>query len=373
MGHSATKFDATSVFSDAEISQLRASFEALLRNLKDEKGSWTERESFVKTCRSAPYNISLAEFIRHLASFLTKDPTERFIEFLQQAWPRPRQDPFDDYSKPNKELKMEEFLDWFPKSLWLPEIWLIACETIFYGQSATLKKYPRLLRSSGGSIKSLLDPVDVFLLNVAISAEHQVKEWGQVFSTKADGKSWSTLATKIEDAGSVLVIIKDERNHIFGAFASEILNPGPKFKGNSDCFLFTLQPHINVFKPSGINTNYQYFNYGTSTLPNGLGFGGQLEFFGLWVDAQLDKGHCRGNPSSTYENPPLAGLEEFLLDTIECLLVKPKEVDDRLIDKKKGKKSVLNYENADTSLLEMGGRTFYSKNVQPPKPDEPLE
>lgn len=49
--------------------------------------------------------------------------------------------------------------------------------------------------------------------------------------------------------------------------------------------------------------------------PNGVGFGGQLDYFGLWIDASFEKGHSKGSPrSTTYGNPPLAVEEEFYLD-----------------------------------------------------------
>ena len=40
--------------------------------------------------------------------------------------------------------------------------------------------------------------------------------------------------------------------------------------GNSDCFLFTLNPLMSIYHPTGINEHYMYLNVGMQTIPNGL-------------------------------------------------------------------------------------------------------
>ncbi|RKO82995.1 TLDc domain-containing protein, partial [Blyttiomyces helicus] len=85
--------------------------------------------------------------------------------------------------------------------------------------------------------------------------------------------------------------------------------------GDSSNFLFTLLPTLALYRPTSYNTNYQYFNYAMATLPNGLGFGGQMEYFGLWIDASFESGHSKAHPrSSTYGNLRLSGREEFSID-----------------------------------------------------------
>jgi hypothetical protein len=41
----------------------------------------------------------------------------------------------------------------------------------------------------------------------------------------------------------------------------------------------------------------QYFNIKQKTMPNGLGMGGQLEYFGFWIDSEF--GLVRTAPSCT--------------------------------------------------------------------------
>ena len=38
-------------------------------------------------------------------------------------------------------------------------------------------------------------------------------------------------------------------------------------------------------------------------LPNGVGMGGQLDYFALFLNKDLLEGHSKGNPSTTFKNP----------------------------------------------------------------------
>ena len=48
---------------------------------------------------------------------------------------------------------------------------------------------------------------------------------------------------------------------------------------------------MGVFDSTPFNSNYQYFNLKQKTMPNGLGMGGQLEYFGLWIDSEFGQVH----------------------------------------------------------------------------------
>jgi hypothetical protein len=45
--------------------------------------------------------------------------------------------------------------------------------------------------------------------------------------------------------------------------------------------------------------------------------GGQLEYFGLWLDENFGTGHCKGQPSTTYGNPQLSASENFHINELE--------------------------------------------------------
>ena len=42
------------------------------------------------------------------------------------------------------------------------------------------------------------------------------------------------------------------------------------FSGSPSCFLFKLKPHLEIYQPTGYNSNFMYFNHGQDTFPNGL-------------------------------------------------------------------------------------------------------
>jgi hypothetical protein len=91
--------------------------------------------------------------------------------------------------------------------------------------------------------------------------------------------------------------------------------------------IFSLAPTACVYPASGINANLQWCGVGFAELPNGLGFGGQVGHFGLFVDASLDSGHSR--PNATYASPCLSSDQLFEVDTIEAWLLKPLDEEDQ--------------------------------------------
>jgi hypothetical protein len=64
---------------------------------------------------------------------------------------------------------------------------------------------------------------------------------------------------------------------------------GPRFFGDNTCFLFNLRPRMYVYESSPFNDHFLYMNTKQKTMPNGLGMGGQLEYFGMWIDAEYGK------------------------------------------------------------------------------------
>ena len=108
--------------------------------------------------------------------------------------------------------------------------------------------------------------------------------------------------------------------------------------GNEEAFLFSAAPTLRLYPVNGHNQNFQYFNLNSHTRPNGLvraqcvwvwraarkpsermhtshrsgpmalsptlqGFGGQFEYFGLFLADDLMHGHSKGKPCSTFSSP----------------------------------------------------------------------
>lgn len=140
-----------------------------------------------------------------------------------------------------------------------------------------------------------------------------------LFSSKISGASFSTLLQKITYQGPTLIVMKDEDGYIFGAYADQDWEQGPKFYGTDRSFLFTIRPTFRIYRPSqGVNSNFQYLDSGTKTLPNGIGFGGQLRYFGLWLASDFQTGQSAAEPlCSTFQSPRLSKHQNFKLDEME--------------------------------------------------------
>ncbi|KAF9967218.1 hypothetical protein BGZ70_010372 [Mortierella alpina] len=176
-----------------------------------------------------------------------------------------------------------------------------------------------------------------------------------LFSSRTSGASFSTLLQKITYQGPTLVVMKDEDGYIFGAYADQDWEQGPKFYGTDRSFLFTIRPQFRIYRPSKLNANYQYLDSGTKTLPNGMGFGGQLRYFGLWLASDFQTGQSAAEPlCSTFQSPRLSKQQNFKLDEVEDRDEEPKH-------------SAMDAHPDAVALLEMANRKMYSKDVRAPE------
>ncbi|KAI8825960.1 TLD-domain-containing protein [Fimicolochytrium jonesii] len=350
-------------------------------------GDASEKQTFVNTYAEVNPGVTTKGLVEDIAAgvgLFAKDgkagadgkvysPTERFVTYLLGSL-APKSDKsaadaiFSSEDTPTRNAEippLSSFQQWFPQSSLLQELWTNLFQFAFLGTLPTT--LPALT-------STLLTIEDRFILCTSLASEFKgAKSWPCLFSTQTDGASWTVFAGKVQEQGSVLFVIRDKDQNVFGAFAAEELVPRPKFVGDSRTFVFTLRPQIGVFSPAGYNANYQYYNTGAATFPNGIGFGGQLDYFGLYISSTFENGHSKASPrSSTFDSPRLSAKEEFQIDFVEAFLVKPKEVDDRLIDPKLAKKSILN-DDVASSLLEMSGKRMYSKEVQQDRVEEDEE
>merc|ERR1719167_43490 len=181
--------------------------------------------------------------------------------------------------------------------------------------------------------------------------------WRPLFNTDLHGESFSKFAGNIINQGPTLIVIWDEVGNVFGGFATDSWKLGPKFYGKPESFLFQLAPTMGVFDTPPFNSNYQYFNLKQKTMPNGLGMGGQLEYFGLWIDSEF--GLVKTSPTcSTYHLAPL-GQPEGKIVKLEVIGIG--ELDEE--DMEAGR-SVLDLDPEAQAVLEMMGKTFHSKVIR---------
>eukprot|EP00951_Prasinocladus_malaysianus_P015042 scaffold114845_cov47-Prasinocladus_malaysianus.AAC.1 len=160
------------------------------------------------------------------------------------------------------------------------------------------------------------------LLSCGMAPKQRTK-WELLFHSDKNGKSFNTFMGAVAGKGSSIVIVSDKSGNVFGGFAGQPWQKAGTFAGDFTCFIFSLYPSAAMYKPSGVNENFQWCGQGFNALPNGFGFGGQVGFFAIFVDDTMDKGMTR--PAATYNSPAFSKEQLFEVDTVECWLVEPSE------------------------------------------------
>ncbi|XP_029463955.1 MTOR-associated protein MEAK7 isoform X2 [Rhinatrema bivittatum] len=207
---------------------------------------------------------------------------------------------------------------------------------------------------------SLLDFPSIMYINSHLPAELQ-HQWRLLFSSQVHGESFSKLCGQIVNQGPCLLVLKDSEGFIFGGFASQTWDVKPQFQGDNRCFLFSMFPCLEVYTHTGYNDHYMYLNHGQQTMPNGLGMGGQHNYFGLWIDSNFGNGHSKAKPRcTTYNSPQLSAQDNFLLDVLEVWAVG--DLQESLIFK--GKTSILDVDPEAQALLEMTGKSRQSEGLR---------
>ncbi len=168
--------------------------------------------------------------------------------------------------------------------------------------------------------------------------------------------------THVLEKGHSVLVIRDKGGHVFGGYAGSDWVKAPKFYGPTNCFVFAVRPHAALYRATGDNNNFMYLNHASKTLYNGIGMGGQVEFFAWTIPSDFDHGSCRSDRNSTFGCPILAASADFQIDLIEVWqTMKPV-----VVDMFGNAVSVLNDEdNPDKKIVEMMGHEFASINLGP--------
>ncbi|XP_067396284.1 MTOR-associated protein MEAK7 [Emydura macquarii macquarii] len=219
---------------------------------------------------------------------------------------------------------------------------------------------PKCKGIKGTGYVSLLDIPSIIYINSHLPSELQHK-WRLLFSSCVHGESFSQLCGHIINKGPCVLVLKDLDGYVFGGFASQSWDVKPQFQGDNRCFLFSISPSLMVHTYTGYNEHYMYLNHGQQTMPNGLGMGGQHDYFGLWIDSNYGKGHSRAKPRcTTYDSPQLSANENFTLDAVEVWGVG--DIPESSVIK--GKKSILDTDPEAQALLEMTGKSRQSDGLR---------
>jgi hypothetical protein len=147
----------------------------------------------------------------------------------------------------------------------------------------------------------------------------------RIYSSNIHGRRLRTLYDHVEYHEYCLIMIRDEEQHVFGAFCAGQLAHRTKTRtwfGTGESFLFTLKPERQVFKWVG----YQSANQGRTKSTEDffiyadderLQVGGSAEpmNIGLCIQHDLNQGSTR--QCDTYASRPLAAKEDFQIMEIE--------------------------------------------------------
>ncbi|KAH8248935.1 hypothetical protein KR032_004384 [Drosophila birchii] len=219
--------------------------------------------------------------------------------------------------------------------------------------------------------RPIIELPHVLYINAQLPREHRHK-WRFLFSSKINGESFSTMLGKVLDKGPTLFFIEDEDQYIFGGYASESWALKPQFGGDDNSLLYTLSPAMRCFTASGYNDHYQYLNLNQQTMPNGLGMGGQFDFWGLWIDCMFGDGQSVESCTTYRDYVQLSKRKQFKIRNMEVWAVGDLPVKDE--DEEGGgegqKRSVLDSNLEDRAMLEIAGKKMHSDGLREPGMDD---
>ena len=127
-----------------------------------------------------------------------------------------------------------------------------------------------------------------------------------------------SLYKKCEGIKYSLLIIKDKEKNIFGAFATDVLDPSGTFTGTVDSFLYTFyqEEKIHIYKATQLNDNFIFCDF------EQICFGNSDDKFSLALKNNLLDGYTA--MTDTYKNKPLNGGDKFTIVNLEIYGFKEK-------------------------------------------------
>ncbi|XP_011046898.1 PREDICTED: TLD domain-containing protein 1 isoform X1 [Populus euphratica] len=183
---------------------------------------------------------------------------------------------------------------------------------------------------------------------------HELEEWKLLYHSAINGMSFNTfLGSTSNGEGPTILIIKDKDGYIYGGYASQPWERHGDFYGDLKSFLFQLYPKASIFKPTGANNNVQWCaaNFSSESIPNGIGFGGRVNHFGLFLSASFDVGQTF--TCTTFGSPCLSKTNRIFPEVIECWGVVQNGAQEEKLDAAKA--TVLERFKEDRHMLNMVG------------------
>lgn len=184
--------------------------------------------------------------------------------------------------------------------------------------------------------------------------QEEAQVWALLYHNSVHGLSFNTFMGNLGvGRGPSILLVKDKEGYIYGGYASQPWERHSSFYGDMKSFLFSIFPRAALYRPTGANGNMQWcaMNFMSTSVPNGLGFGGQVNHFGLFLSESFDWGHSF--ESVTYKGPRLSKTATIFPEVIECWGVVVKGNDQEALNAVKG--TVLERFKEDRNLLNIVG------------------
>lgn len=129
--------------------------------------------------------------------------------------------------------------------------------------------------------------------------------WEPLYRDWCDGRSFNAmLKGTLYYEGPALLVVRTAAGEVIGGLSTCWDDGNGQFGGSSECFLFSLAPSLHFMRSEARSGNYMYLNARNKYAIRGLGFGGQLGFFRLWLDADFEECYALQS-DSTYQSGPL--------------------------------------------------------------------
>jgi len=153
-------------------------------------------------------------------------------------------------------------------------------------------------------------PTSPYLFTFACISPSFSGQWHRLYSTDHDGVSFNRLLNALHGyGGPTFILIRPSTDGLFGAFSSSVWKESKDFYGDSGCFLYRMQPNVDIFRARGKKRNFVYCNpearsKGYDGLAHGIGFGGTSNQPRLFISESFE--NCQASSSDlTYQEGDL--------------------------------------------------------------------
>ncbi|CAH1394063.1 unnamed protein product [Nezara viridula] len=258
----------------------------------------------------------------------------------------------------DEKVTAQELREWLIRCVFLTDVYESVMKVTFNMEVEELK--PILPKADKYS--------SMLTIPMVLSFSHLIypymkKNWRLLFSSLTDPQSWHRLCAKVAKQGPTIVLIEDEAGSLFGGFASQSWKTSPNFYGDECSFLFRLRPHMALYSPTGYNQNFQYMNHGATTLPNGMGMGGRLDYFTFFLSEDFGPMTVSKSCSTFRDYAPLASTtNEFNFSKLEIWAIADPDVEDDEYVRVGG--SIMDHDPSASAILEIAGKSIYSKDLK---------